>query len=157
MARSFHKKLMKLLKKASFFILRLFYPSKRRKIKKLRKARINNEPKKRKGKKFKPTFSSLEKKQESILSRLIQKDEKKLKSSSEKEIEIENVKEDNNEDEEIRFLSEIKHSDHDFICPICLKYIVSATTTVCGHTFCEMCISEYLLFYSVINFIIIKK
>jgi len=48
-------------------------------------------------------------------------------------------------------LTEIKHENHDFICPICLKYIVAATTTHCGHTFCEICISEYLLFYSVPN------
>ena len=48
-------------------------------------------------------------------------------------------------------LTEIKHDNHDFICPICLRFIVAATTTHCGHTFCEICISEYLLFYSVFN------
>ena len=66
-------------------------------------------------------------------------------------------KENNKEDEENQPLSnqnqtdltEIKHDNHDFICPICLRFIVAATTTHCGHTFCEICISEYLLFYSV--------
>lgn len=55
----------------------------------------------------------------------------------------------NDSSKEYDYLSEIKHDNHDFICPICLKYIVSATTTHCGHTFCEICLSEYLLFYSV--------
>lgn len=32
-------------------------------------------------------------------------------------------------------------------CPLCLDFICNAITTACGHTFCEECISEYLLYF----------
>lgn len=32
-----------------------------------------------------------------------------------------------------------------FICPICMEYICNATSTSCGHTFCERCIFESIL------------
>ena len=30
-------------------------------------------------------------------------------------------------------------------CPICMDYIISARTAVCGHSFCEICIHESLI------------
>lgn len=30
-------------------------------------------------------------------------------------------------------------------CPICMDYIVSCRTAICGHSFCEMCISESMI------------
>ena len=30
-------------------------------------------------------------------------------------------------------------------CPICMDYIISSRTAVCGHSFCEVCISESLI------------
>ena len=37
-------------------------------------------------------------------------------------------------------LARFEHKDNDFCCGICLNYIVAATSTKCGHTFCEMCL-----------------
>jgi hypothetical protein len=36
-------------------------------------------------------------------------------------------------------------SFYKFLCPLCLKLIYRCVTTVCGHSFCEMCLDEYLL------------
>ena len=33
----------------------------------------------------------------------------------------------------------------EFNCPICMDYIISCRTAVCGHSFCEICISESLI------------
>ena len=44
--------------------------------------------------------------------------------------------------------AQIRHAQTDIICPICLKYIVCAVTTKCGHAFCDTCILEYLLYSS---------
>jgi len=30
-------------------------------------------------------------------------------------------------------------------CPICMDYIVSCRTAICGHSFCEACINESLI------------
>lgn len=46
-------------------------------------------------------------------------------------------------------LAEIKHEKDDLICSICLNFICCSVTTVCGHTFCEICIYEYLLYFIV--------
>lgn len=156
MPRSIHQKILYWLKSTSSFILNLLnFKTKRRKIKKLKKKDKLDKSKKVKQKNFKPTYSSLENKKKGIISNSAaqQKEKNNLKNENEGE----KRKEEEQNEEEIEFLSDIKHSDHDFICPICLKYIVAATTTFCGHTFCEMCISEYLLFYSVIIFIIHQK
>ena len=32
-----------------------------------------------------------------------------------------------------------------FICPLCFRMMYKCTTTVCGHSFCEMCLDEYLI------------
>jgi hypothetical protein len=40
-------------------------------------------------------------------------------------------------------------SFYKFLCPLCLKLIYRCVTTVCGHSFCEMCLDEYLLIKSV--------
>jgi hypothetical protein len=40
-------------------------------------------------------------------------------------------------------------SFYKFLCPICLKLIYRCVTTVCGHSFCEVCLDEYLLIKSV--------
>ena len=57
----------------------------------------------------------------------------------------------------------------EFICPICLKIIQKCVTTLCGHSFCECCLENYLIFkevsklhfssnfysiYSVVSFVI---
>lgn len=40
--------------------------------------------------------------------------------------------------------------DLNFIsCPICMDLIISATVTVCGHTFCERCLTEALVISAV--------
>ena len=46
-------------------------------------------------------------------------------------------------------LAEIVHDSDDLICSICLNFICASVTTVCGHTFCEVCIYEYLLYFVV--------
>lgn len=42
-------------------------------------------------------------------------------------------------------LAAIRHMTPDVICPICLKFICQAVTSVCGHSFCDLCINEYLI------------
>lgn len=42
-------------------------------------------------------------------------------------------------------IAEIRHTASDTICPICLKYICQSVTVVCGHSYCDVCINEYLL------------
>ena len=37
----------------------------------------------------------------------------------------------------------------EFICPICLKLIQKCVTTLCGHSYCESCLEDYLLFKEV--------
>ena len=31
------------------------------------------------------------------------------------------------------------------ICPLCLNFMYKCNTTVCGHSFCERCLDEYLI------------
>lgn len=31
------------------------------------------------------------------------------------------------------------------ICPLCLNVIYKCTTTICGHSFCERCLDEYII------------
>jgi len=35
------------------------------------------------------------------------------------------------------------------MCPLCLQLMFKCITTVCGHSFCERCIDEYMLFKTV--------
>ena len=37
----------------------------------------------------------------------------------------------------------------DLICPLCLSFLYKCTTTVCGHSFCERCLDEYIIFKKV--------
>ena len=39
----------------------------------------------------------------------------------------------------------------EFICPLCLKLIQKCVTTLCGHSYCESCLEDYLLFKEVSN------
>ena len=45
-------------------------------------------------------------------------------------------------------ISSIMHKKADLICPICLKFICTATCCACGHAFCTVCIQEYFLLAS---------
>lgn len=38
------------------------------------------------------------------------------------------------------------------ICPLCLNFLFKCTTTVCGHSFCERCLDEYLILKKVLLF-----
>jgi len=31
-------------------------------------------------------------------------------------------------------------------CPICTEFMFKTTMTVCGHSFCEQCIDEYMIY-----------
>ena len=42
-------------------------------------------------------------------------------------------------------MSKIEHSPDDLICPLCLKFIVQATVTACGHTYCYVCFQDLIL------------
>ena len=37
-------------------------------------------------------------------------------------------------------------SFYQFICPLCFKLMQRCVTTVCGHSFCEYCLDEYLIY-----------
>lgn len=45
---------------------------------------------------------------------------------------------------------------NDMSCPICMDTIITANTTVCGHTFCELCLLESLLLNTVNIFFIFQ-
>ena len=45
-------------------------------------------------------------------------------------------------------ISSVMHKKADLICPICLKFICTATCCACGHAFCTVCIQEYFLLAS---------
>ena len=32
----------------------------------------------------------------------------------------------------------------EFICPLCMKLIYKCVTTLCGHSYCEGCLDDYL-------------
>lgn len=36
-------------------------------------------------------------------------------------------------------------SENVLTCPICMDYIVSCKTAICGHSFCEVCIHEAMI------------
>jgi len=42
----------------------------------------------------------------------------------------------------------------EFICPICLKLIQKCVTTLCGHSFCESCLEDYLIYKEVRSILI---
>jgi hypothetical protein len=47
-------------------------------------------------------------------------------------------------------------SFHKFLCPLCLKLIFRCVTTVCGHSFCEVCLDEYLLIKQVSQLLLLQ-
>jgi len=71
-------------------------------------------------------------KEKSTKSELVQEVPKNISPSKESEIEIESI----------------RHTEEDFICPICLKFMAKAVTILCGHLYCELCLDEYLHFAS---------
>lgn len=34
----------------------------------------------------------------------------------------------------------------EFICPLCMKLIYKCVTTLCGHSYCEGCLDDYLMY-----------
>ena len=34
----------------------------------------------------------------------------------------------------------------EFICPLCMKLIYKCVTTLCGHSYCEGCLDDYLIY-----------
>jgi len=46
-------------------------------------------------------------------------------------------------------IAEIKHTEDDFICSVCLKFIVNISISPCGHSFCSYCLKMYLLYLPV--------
>ena len=47
-------------------------------------------------------------------------------------------------------LEESKHTTRldgiTIFCPLCKDYLAHSVTTACEHTFCEVCLAEYLIF-----------
>lgn len=37
-------------------------------------------------------------------------------------------------------------SFYQFICPLCLKLMQKCVTTLCGHSYCEACLDNYLIY-----------
>ncbi len=93
-------------------------------------------------------IGKIDPKEENEITRIkkIKKCEQKSKNQIEKKKkrEKENLKK-----KEMLELANIRHKEDDFICSICLNYITKTITTVCGHSFCEICIFEYLLYFVV--------
>ncbi|CAK62085.1 unnamed protein product (macronuclear) [Paramecium tetraurelia] len=69
------------------------------------------------------------------------KQQKKTQKQNEK------LKIQSQENDSPQNIEDIIHDKNDFICPICLNYIVAAVSLKCGHTFCEICLHEYLLYF----------
>jgi len=42
---------------------------------------------------------------------------------------------------------------NEITCPVCMDLIINSTITICGHTFCEKCLSEALILSQVFDFI----
>lgn len=75
---------------------------------------------------------------------------KKLKSVNQSETNLKLAEDDiADKTAKIMNLADIDHKNDDLICSICLNFICCSVTTVCGHTFCEICIYEYLLYFVV--------
>ena len=34
----------------------------------------------------------------------------------------------------------------EFMCPLCMKLIYKCVTTLCGHSYCEGCLDDYLIY-----------
>ena len=74
--------------------------------------------------------------------------EENFKDSSEDE---ETIKRKSLEEKkaDLRKMKSVVHSSmknvEDLNCSICLDYIVGCKVAVCGHSFCENCIAEWLL------------
>jgi hypothetical protein len=41
----------------------------------------------------------------------------------------------------------LRHEEDDFLCPVCLRWIVAASCLPCGHTYCEMCLVQFQLYF----------
>ena len=45
----------------------------------------------------------------------------------------------------------------EFICPLCMKLIYKCVTTLCGHSYCEGCLDDYLIYKMVSQFLLIMR
>ena len=34
----------------------------------------------------------------------------------------------------------------EFMCPLCMKLIQKCVTTLCGHSYCDSCLDDYLIY-----------
>jgi len=64
----------------------------------------------------------------------------------EEETPAEKEEKDNEDDQEPQDYTDKQIEGITIFCPICDDYISHSVTTTCEHTFCEICLQEYLLF-----------
>ena len=59
------------------------------------------------------------------------------------------MEEPNKSDKQLECSKTADTAFKDFICPICLKLIQKCVTTISGHSYCESCLDDYLLYKDV--------
>ena len=66
------------------------------------------------------------------------------KRKSKKKVEKQRIPEPQAQEDKFE-LARVRHTNADVICPICLKFMCQAVTANCGHSYCDLCVNEYLL------------